>query len=214
MSDEPRPAAKPYVAPKDRVPPPMDHEPGFKDTAFTWEMGDLILDRIGHGETVKEITDDPRMPSYATVYRWTHVVPEFGEAWRRVRACFAAGWAYVAEEEARRKPIRRSGRRSTFKACVAMQLIWRIEMGASLSEVVRRPDMPSFRAFYRWMRRFPWFRAQYMEACYWREFMARAQATDAAIDGLRGDPRLGRARMEAIEGRIGRIRPRRFVNWV
>ena len=63
----------------------MDHEAGGKPSAFSWEMVELILARIAAGETVKEITDDPRMPCYATVYRWTHVIPEFGAAWREVR---------------------------------------------------------------------------------------------------------------------------------
>lgn len=228
MSDDaPYSPSNPWIPARERTPPPMDHEAGGKLSAFSWEMGGLILARIEAGETVKQVCADPRMPSYATFYRWTRVEPEFGAALREVRVRVAWWRQRSAEEQARWAPYwaahrRRlagkpprgwvSGRRSTFRACVAMQVIWRIEEGASLSEVVRTPGMPSFKAVYRWMRRFPWFRAQYMEACYWREHADSQRAWDAAIDALNGDPRGGR-RCDAIRGRIGRVRPKRYLNW-
>src|SRR6478609_3017726 len=66
--------------PRDWPIPPMDKEAGWKETAFTWPMGQLILARIWAGETMTAITADPRMPAYCTVFRWMQVVPEFGEA--------------------------------------------------------------------------------------------------------------------------------------
>ena len=65
--------------------PAMDQESGHKDTAFTWAMGNLILQRMGDRETMKAITADPRMPAYCTVFQWVKVVPEFGDAYRGAR---------------------------------------------------------------------------------------------------------------------------------
>ena len=63
----------------------MDHAPGWKASAFSWDMGRLILARVAAGETVKAITADPRMPSYCTVYRWTKMIPAFGDKWWALR---------------------------------------------------------------------------------------------------------------------------------
>ena len=65
--------------------PKMDHTAGFKESAFSWAMGRVILRRISDGWSMKAITRDPRMPAYCTVYQWMKVVPEFGEAVRLIR---------------------------------------------------------------------------------------------------------------------------------
>ena len=208
-----------------RDPPPMDHAPGWKETAFTEEMGRLILDRILAGETVAEITADPRMPSYATVYRWTHVVPEFGDAWRRVRVRRAQIERIAAAQEAealrrakaqaavangRRARDWESGPRSTYTLAKAAAVCRAIRRGASLSEVVARPGMPSFKAIYRWLKRFPEFAEAYAEACEWREDMIGAAVEEIAEATNILNFRDNRARVAALEGRAGRMRPRAY----
>lgn len=193
----------PALPPPLRPPPWMDHEPGFKDSAFSWEMGALILDRILAGETVRQITADPAMPSYATVYRWTRVWPDFGAAWDEVRAA-AAVWMH--RETAGRRRRNGSGARSTYTACMALTICWEVERGAALSEVLRRPGRPSAKAVYGWLRRRDGFRAAYAQACRWRDFELRDRAADLAID--RGIA--ARREVDAIVGRAGLIRPRVF----
>ena len=89
--------APPVFPPRDWPNPPMDHGSGDKDTAFAWAMGDLILRRMGYRETMKTITADPRMPAYCTVFRWVKVVPEFGEAYRRLRVAQAQAQAQAQQ---------------------------------------------------------------------------------------------------------------------
>jgi hypothetical protein len=163
MSNEPHPAP-------DLPIPPMDHGSGWKDTAFTWAMGELILTRIGAGETVKAITADPRMPAYCTVFRWMQVVPAFGEAVAQVRAQLAAN--RLAERDALRRlrgRRRRGGRRPMVPAQALGQLLSDLRNGASVSEAVRRPGAPSFKALYTRVRGCPGFRAAFIDACDWRD---------------------------------------------
>lgn len=225
-------APDPSLPAKDWPIPPMDKEAGYKPSAFTWAMGRLILQRMADRETMKAITADPRMPAYCTVFTWVKRVPEFGEAYRQVRDALAA----VKREEAegqRAAAVRAkaataiaagkrprdwvSGRASTYSPEVAADLCLAIEDGASLSEVVRRPGMPSFKAVYTWLRRRPDFAAMYVEACRRRELGYTFQVhmiADRAIDmGFLADlPSLDRE-IRAVRGRAGRVRPRLY-RWV
>src|SRR5882724_140626 len=92
---------------KDWPIPPMDHEAGDKPSAFTWAMGRLILQRMGDRETMKAITADPAMPAYCTVFQWVKVVPEFGDAYRRVRAMLAQA---MREEAVERRALKNQAR--------------------------------------------------------------------------------------------------------
>lgn len=211
----------PWIPWREREPPAMDHEPGWKESAFTEEMGRLILERIAAGETVKQITADPRMPCYATVYRWTHVIPEFGAAWRELRARMAADAVWLDGEKAKArawvrahrrrlagKPPRdwKSGKRSTYSPEAAEAVCDALMMGASLSEVVATPGMPSFKAIYRWLRNEPAFRREYAKACELRDDLIADEIYDRCI-------RLGyaaRPGVERLTGRRGRIAPRKY----
>jgi hypothetical protein len=207
--------------------PAMDHEAGFKDTAFTWAMGRLILQRMADRETMKAITADPRMPAYCTVFQWVKVVPEFGEAYRQVRLTLAR--VIQQEREAERaarvkaKAAARiaagkrprdwvSGRASTYTEAVARAFCEAIEDGAAASAVVGRPGMPTAKMVANWLKRRPEFRALYVEACRRREvglWCERDMVIDRAIDmGIAFDIRQGNAEIAAIEGRIGRLTPK------
>ena len=204
--------------------PPMDHGPGWKDCAFTWAMGDLILRRIADGESVRAITADARMPAYCTVFRWMRVVPEFGDAVAALRAEMARGRlaAREAQAVARRQGVtdalvdgRRvrwwvSGRKSTYTLPRAAQVLAAIEDGASLSEIVARPGMPSFKAWYRWLKVTPGLAAQYAEACRRRE-VRMACERDLVIERVSetGIP-AANAALRAIDGRRGRLRPKTY----
>ena len=225
FDDETGSPERPWKPPAEREPPAMDHEPGWKESAYRPEMGRLILARLEAGETLKQVTADPRMPSYATVYRWTHVHEDFGEAWRMLRDMQAAdrrwrlregakarAWRYAHERKLAGKPPRawKSGKRSTYTACMAMRVCFALEQGASLSEVVKRPGMPSSKAIYRWLRNEPWFRDQYARACDLREFIARETVIDIALEADVGTFRRAKREVAAIDGRIGRMRPRTY----
>lgn len=225
MWDDEGSPGQPWRPAKERAPPLMDHAPGWKPSAFTWEMGRLILARIEDGETVREIAASPGMPSYATIYRWTHVIAEFGRAWREVREKRAAGACWLDEQRAVAKAWMRpherrladkpprdwiAGRKSTYTPERGEAVCDAIANGASLSEVVARPDMPSFKAVYRWLKRFPEFRAAYAQACVWREEMLHEEALAAAMAATPQTAAAARRRGARLEGRAGRIRPRKY----
>jgi hypothetical protein len=205
----------------------MDHESGDKDTAFTWEMGNLILRRMAARETMKEITADPRMPAYCTVFHWVKVVPKFGDAYRELRMALAQvaelerarlrqvmAAARDADRLAAGKRVRTwvSGRRSSYAPAWADAVCQAIEDGAALSAVVRRRGMPSSKVVYTWLRKFPEFRAQYIEACRRREvglWCKRDMVIDRSIDqGIAFHIPSGNAEIAWIEGRIGRLTPK------
>jgi len=203
----------------------MDHEAGHKESAFTWEMGSLILDRMAARETMKAITADPRMPAYCTVFHWVKVHPEFGDAYRAVRAAVAA----VAREEAKAlraahvrardatriaagKRVRHwvAGARSTYTPQMAEAICEAIKAGASLSEIVATPGMPSSKAIYGWLRRRPEFETAYMAACDWRAGWLAFQIEAVAETATPFTLAQAKARVAGLEGRIGRLTPKLY----
>jgi transposase-like protein len=165
------------------------------------------------------------MPCYATIYRWTRVVPEFGRAWRALREEMAQTRAWVDDQRAVAKVWMRAherrlagkrprdwvaGRKSSYTPELGEAVCRAIVEGASLSEVVARPGMPSARQVYRWMRRFPEFRAAYAEACHWREEMLADQALGAALSATPKSLAAARRGTARAEGRMGRLRPRKY----
>lgn len=219
--------APPEIPARDWPIPPMDKAPGYKPSAFTWAMGRLILQRMGDRETMKQITADPRMPAYCTVFQWVRVIPEFGEAYRAVRDAIAKVKRQEQDERraarvraraaaaiARGKRPRDwvSGRASSYTPEAHAAVCLAIEEGASLSEVARTAGLPSAKAIYTWLRRRPDFAADFTEACRRRDFGYRFQVdliVDKAIDqGIAADlPALDRE-IRAVRGRAGRVRPR------
>lgn len=204
--------------------PPMDKAAGHKPSAFTWAMGRLILQRMGDRETMKEITADPRMPAYCTVFQWVKRVPEFGDAYREVRVAIskvarqelaakraAKARAHVAARVAAGKRVRHwvSGPKSSYTPEMAERVCAAIADGASMTEAVRTPGMPSFKAVYTWMRRRPEFEAMYVEACRQRAVgfeIDRDMVIEKALSGV-PLPILNRE-LAAIEGRAGRLTPK------
>ena len=185
-----------------------------------------IVERIAAGETVKAVTADPRMPSYATVYRWRRVHEDFAEAWCEVRR-------RLAREAQRRdlqrrmnlrgergkgdalagRPTWRRGRRSSYTWAKGKAICTRLAAGASLSEVVRAPGMPSCKVVYTWMRTRPAFRKMYVEACQQRlELLAfeRDLVVDEVMEG-RLDMATANRAIAALEGRMGRTSPRKYL---
>lgn len=192
--------------------PPMDKEAGWKDTAFTWAMGTLILQRIADGETVKAITADPRMPAYCTVFRWMQVVPEFGEAVAEVRRHLAQQRLAYADTVRKARGRRRNGAGGREQASAEalgrfLDALWD---GASVSEAVAEPGAPSFKMVYSRVRKCPGFRAAFVDACAVREVgldLSRYEIIDAVEEiGIRAASR----QLRELDGRRGRLRPKLY----
>jgi hypothetical protein len=192
--------------------PPMDKQSGWKDSAFTWAMGELILQRIAEGESVKAITAHPDMPAYCTVFRWMQVVPEFGEAVAEVRAGLARIRQARADAKRRARGRRRNGAGQREQASAEL-LGWFLDAlrdGASVSEAVAQRGAPSFKVVYSRVQKCPGFREAFVDACEWRDIMLECERERAA-DGvfMTGIP-AANAALRAVAARRGRLRPKLY----
>lgn len=195
--------------------PPMDHAPGAKPSAFTWDMGWLILQRIGDGETMKAITADPRMPAYATVYRWTHVVPEFGRLVAELRTSMAQ--RRLAEKEAARanRPARTrpGGRKCEYTPARGAAICEAIREGATSAQWRTAPGTGGVwpASVYRWLARHPDFREAFIAACEARDDAFTTLIEDVLpaqvwTQGIRATDR----QMREARGIAGRVEPRLY----
>lgn len=202
---------KPW-APRAPLIPPMDHRAGWKETAFTWAMGELILLRIGDGWTMKAITADARMPAYCTVYRWMQVVPEFGAAVAQARGRLAAARLAVRDDQrlGRKRRQKRRTRGGTVSARALDGLLTRVRNGASVSEAVAAPGSPSVKALYTRVRGCPGFRAAFIDSCDWRngwlEFQVELVVDKVLVIGIPA----ANARIRALQARKGRLTPKLY----
>jgi hypothetical protein len=202
----------------------MDHAAGGRESRYTPEMGEVILARIAAGETVKQVCADPRTPSYATVYQWVRVHEDFAAGWRAVRARLArqaiAADAQATADRASLRTFKESlgvarrrtgGRRSSYTPVVGGKICRRVAAGAALSHVLAQPDMPSSRVVYRWLKTQPGFRRAYHRACLARERELELQvwlAVDRVQETL--DLARGKAAVARLEGRMGRLVPKKY----
>jgi hypothetical protein len=199
--------------------PSMDHTGGWKDSQYTPEMGWVILQRIAAGETVKQIAADPAMPSYATIFHWRRVHEDFAYQWEAVRMSLAYLRVEAVKATARAKAVLppgawRRGRKSSFTVERGEAVCALLRQGEAMSAINARPEMPSARVVYRWLKTEPVFRRMVAEArsegLDWLDFLRREAAfagMKAALSDLHACPG-HRAQVEYLDGRIGRLTPK------
>ena len=219
----------------DRPLPRIDHSGGWKDSQYHPRIGRVICARIEAGETVKQVAADPEMPSYATIFHWRKVHPDFDDLCRAMRARMAAARIEAADLAERSKVYWRihkarvdgrrprdwvSGKTSTYQRDWARLYCDRIAAGESGMSVSADPAMPSARAVYRWLKRFPEFREMYVEARDIQRFVLEMRREDARTAGLLDMPhslarglgftidKAARTRAAWLGGRIGRLGPK------
>ena len=56
-----------------------------RPTKYSLELVATILTRIAEGESLRQITMEPGMPSHASVYLWLLQYPEFSEQYAKAR---------------------------------------------------------------------------------------------------------------------------------
>jgi hypothetical protein len=203
--------------------PGMDHTGGRKESQYHPQIGRVICARIWEGETVRRIVADPWMPSYATLFHWLKLHPDFAAMYRAVRddrareqrARRAAETAHGRRVRAHRralagKPPRDwvSGQASTYRRDWGRAFCARIAAGESGMAVSADPLMPSAKCVYRWLKNVPEFREMYVEArrrqASWLGFQIQLAAEAVFTTGLD----VAKARVARLEGRLGRLRPR------
>jgi hypothetical protein len=104
-----------------------------------------------------------------------------------------------------------SGRRTSFTDAWGVEVLAAVAEGAPLSHVLKRPGMPSPKAFYRWLRNDPNFRAGYQAACEMRRlelFNRGLEVVVLATDAAATRKAVREARR--LERRAGRMAPRKY----
>jgi len=205
--------------------PAIDHTGGHKDSQYHPNIGWEICQRMCDGLTIREIAADPAMPSYATIFHWRRVHPDFAEMYdgcrdrlARKHQLEAASWdgaraswrdAEVAAGLRRRRPAG-AGRKSTFTMEAAEAVCDRLAGGEALSAICHDPAMPSLKAIYTWLKRFPEFEAMYLAA---RE--EQRMWLELKIDHVIGTAHwstldVAKARVAHLRERLGRLTPKHY----
>lgn len=215
----------PWEPPRLRAVPPMDHTAGHKPSQYQPRFGEVICARLQAGETVRQITADPAMPSYATVFRWLKVNPDFSAMYESLRADLAAWrverralrkeaetWraAHEARLGMRKAPRHWVSRKSSFTRAWAARFCAAIELGATVAQACAAPGMPSVKQVHTWLKTKAEFREMYGQA-KWAQRQRLEMRIEDIVDGV--DPsNLAEAKREVayLEGRIGRLTPKTY----
>lgn len=205
--------------------PVIDHKGGAKASQYHPNLGWEICQRMCDGLTIREIAADPAMPSYATIFHWRKMHPEFAAmydacrdklAWKRqseagslARATAARRDAEVAAGMRRRRPAR-SGRKSTFTMEAALAVCVRLAAGQALSAICARPDMPSLKAVYTWLKRFPVFEAMYLAAREEQRMWLELKIEHVAGSCHWTQVGAAMAQVAQLQERLGRLTPKHY----
>lgn len=205
--------------------PVIDHKGGAKASQYHPNIGWEISQRICDGLTIREIAADPAMPSYATIFHWRKIHPDFAAmydacrdklAWKRQleAASLAQATAVLREREIARGLRRRrpagAGRKSTFTMEAALAVCVRLAAGEALSAICARRGAPSLKAVYTWLKRFPEFEAMYLaareEQRMWLEL--KIEHVAASCHWTQLDAAM--AQVAQLQGRLGRLTPKHY----
>ena len=220
-----------YLRDSERSEPPphplprIDHTGGYKPSQYHPRIGRVICARIEAGETVRQVAADPAMPSYATIFHWRKMHPDFDDLYFAMRARVALGRIEAADLAARSKVYWRihkarvdgkrprdwvAGKKSTYRRAWAQAYCDRIADGESGMSVSADPAMPSAKAVYRWLKRFPEFREMYVKARRVQRFNLEFDIHLVADEVLDGRTSLadGKRAVAWLEGRFGRLAPK------
>jgi hypothetical protein len=210
--------------------PAMDHTGGWKASQYSPGLGAIILARLREGQTIKEVCADPDMPSQATLHRWRHVHADFGVVYERMVDARAAHrrmmtrlkrerwleWARIEAKIGRRRTRTWvSGAKCTYETGRAKAFCARVAKGQPVYRVCAEPGMPSCKAVYGWLRRYPEFVAMYVaakrEAIVWLGFRIE-MIVDQTLDGpiSAAQFRAIKRRAARLEGQIGRLTPKTY----
>ena len=205
--------------------PVIDHTGGHKRSQYHPQIGWEICQRICNGLTVREIAADPAMPSYATIFHWRKVHGDFAAMYDACRdklarkrqleaaswAAATAGWreAQIAAGWRRRRPAG-SGRTSTFTMEAAMAVCERLAAGEALSAICRDRAMPSLKAVYTWLKRFPVFEAMYLVAREEQRMWLELKIEHVAGSCHWTQMDLAKAQVAGLQERLGRLTPKHY----
>ena len=146
---------------------------------YTPELGRRICVWITEGLTLREISERPGMPNRTTVPRWRQRYPDFGEAYRqalaRRRYVLRGRWP---------GPDGRPQPELVYSDELADWICRQLLEGWSMTDISRRPGMPSLGTLWLWLRKSKEFQHRYGIACFLRTQFIADEALGLADAGL------------------------------
>jgi hypothetical protein len=209
--------------------PEMDHTGGGKPSQYRVRTGQVICQRVAAGMTMRQIAADPDMPSYATIFHWLKLHGDFANLYVRVRQRVAAVRLEEREEadaraaaRAREDQLSRicedrlvprdwgAGRRSGYSPALAQRFCRAIVAGETVTTITARPDMPSVKQVYTWLRQHADFREAYAKARGEQRIGLALRADRVAMTATPATAAIAEAKIAKIAGRIGRLTPKTY----
>ena len=205
--------------------PAIDHTGGFKDSQYHPRIGWEICQRMCNGLTIRQIAADPAMPSYATIFHWRKVHPDFREMYDMCRDKLAWKHQFEAASLAKATAMRRAaevaagtrrrrgvgaGRKSTFTLEAAEVICHRLAAGEALSAICRDRAMPSLKAVYTWLKRFPQFEAMYLAAREEQRMWLELKIEHVVCSCHWTQLDAAKAQVAQLQERLGRLTPKRY----
>jgi len=143
-----------------------------RESAYTPELGRAVCARVAEGVSLRAMSHEPGLPDRTTVYKWAAAYPDFaqalGEAMRAVRVArrLRERSATAVTRQLQMLNPRGNGGRLTCRYTreIATAICERIAEGESLMAICRDPEGPNIATVYNWLRAFPEFEDQYVEA--------------------------------------------------
>lgn len=65
-----------------------------RPSSYTEEVGNLLCERMGCGESLRTVCEDPTMPSRPSVVRWRLANPEFRDQYQTARQALLEFWEH------------------------------------------------------------------------------------------------------------------------
>ncbi len=129
-----------------------------KYTRYSDELAARICALISGGQSLNALCTGRGMPCAETVRGWTLAHPRFGAGYT---AAIAARNLSFAQGQPRSW---RAHRHSTYSPRMAQRICRAVEGGASVADLQRRRDLPSYSTLRRWLRTRPAFRQMFEAA--------------------------------------------------
>ena len=212
---------KVYYEAKRGLPAGSPRPPGIARSKYRPELGAAICRRIAAGEPVTTICADLAMPCAKSLWRWARRRPEFALMLRHARdtaraaalaRSLAAEAAAVAATQANWRPGWK-GKPCRYSEYLVAEICFRLSEGEPMEAICRDPSMPGKTTVYRWLRREPFFRAEYR--------IARDVAVELMVDTAResspwtgtygGSMRVLNRRVRDAERRAARLAPQHYT---
>lgn len=193
------------------------------ESVYSEALGAEIVAAVSTGRSLRAVCDEPGRPHRTTVKGWERRHPAFGAAMRlaymetrvsgrmRDRQQKAERAAAEAARQEAEGPPRRGGKASSYTKALGEAICERLAAGASLTEVVKDPDMPCYGTVMKWVKRHPAFETMYVAAREAQGEFLFDEARDVAKSATRESVAVSRLQFDVIRWQAARLAPKKYL---